>query len=196
MKMLDVWRAGEGNRSEGQNKTMERKELERKKFVWTGRENEWKSRERKLVEVKWRQSCARKVGKGVKGVPKAGNEKIPRYQWEVDIKISIQSWSRYQWEVDIRNPDSRYWKESIRILMKRWAQCSIPRYQCKVDIKISKRDWYWSEDIRILKRGWYQDIDEKLISGILNKDSLFMVLVRGYQWRGVPNAGNVKIPSW
>ena len=36
--------------------------------------------ERKLVEVKWRQSCARNVGKGVKGVPKAGNEKIPRYQ--------------------------------------------------------------------------------------------------------------------
>ena len=30
MKILDVGRAGEGNRSEGQNKTMERKELERK----------------------------------------------------------------------------------------------------------------------------------------------------------------------
>ena len=44
------------------------------------------------MEVKWRQSCARKVGKGVKGVPKAGNEKIPRYQWRLI--------SRYQYKVD------------------------------------------------------------------------------------------------
>ena len=44
--------------------------------------------ERKLVLVKWRQRFARTVGKGSRGLHKAGNEKIPRYQWEVDIEIS------------------------------------------------------------------------------------------------------------
>ena len=91
--------------------------------------------ERKLVLVKWRQRFARTVGKGSRGLHKAGNEKIPRYQWEVDIEISQcdQMWMRGHQDTSENISTRSYQDIDEKKLGYQW------RYRWD-DIKVSR---YW-----------------------------------------------------